>query len=530
MTENNKVYAMIYKRLLISDDKYIYLPCHIINGIYDLSDKSITDTTGVPIYSCDNFIAVSSTYDLTYYYDISEKDLLNKYDTEDISEAVYKYYSDFKQYILISTVNHSKKTINIKSIPTEFIEELLNEYKYNIKDGKEDAIITKAQLIDLLHIQDNEIIKKELRKILTRLVVKQNGKEKSEELASELKYVKENNIVQENITTEEMYEEIFPESIDINSNNKCRDTYEYISKYLIGIIINNMNVLKPNEMIKPLVIGQTGSGKTYFFTLLSKYLNVPFHSVDCNTLVQAGYEGKDVEDILRDLYIVCNKDIHKAEKAIVFLDEIDKLASRGAGVSDEGVQKALLKFIEGSKYVVQIDRIGCEKITIDTSNMIIVAGGAFETLMSSKKNSVGFMNEEEKETKDITVDQLIEFGMIRELIGRFGVIVQYNKVTKNMLEEQLEKSEDSPIKVQGKNLFRQYGIHIEFSSNFLNKIIDEALKNGTGFRGPGQIINSKIAKVMFKIQYEGIKNKTIIIDEDKYTITDTKTKKIGTRK
>ena len=500
-----KEYALLYKREILSEDYYIFLPCHFIYGEFDSSDKSITDLTGNPFYECSNYSIITSPIELTYFYDITEDDLLNMYQTDNIKDAISKYYDALKRNILVGKIDNKNKAISIQNIPYNYINEL----------GK---LLDTSKFIERLY--ELKDVNKAHGNIGTKnLIIEQPRK-----------------------TTQKEYEQIFNDlcdnRIDIYSDNKCRDTYEYILKYLVGqdeavkklisIMLNNIDAIKPKEIIKPLIIGQTGSGKTYFFELLSKYLDVPVITIDCNLLVQSGYEGQSLEDMLKELYIKCNKDINKAERAIVFLDEIDKLADKGAGVSDVGVQKSLLKFIEGHKYVIELDRLGREKIAIDTSMMNIAAGGAFENIVSSKDKTVGFMTDNNQTTdkKIITPDDLVKYGMIRELIGRFGSFVQYNEVTKEMILKQLNESLDSPILINKEKFERKYNVSLNFSDEFKDKIISDAIKNKTGFRGLARIINEKLTELDFSIQFNKRFNDNICITYD----DEVKEKKIGTKK
>jgi len=543
----NKVYAMLYKRELLSEDYYVFLPCHYLYGEYDSSDKSIIDITGNPFYDCNNYPIITSSIDLTYYYDVTENDLLNMYQIDNVKDAISKYYDNLKKNILIGKIDNKNKVISIQNITYNYIEELLEKYMIDVKNKRSKVTITRVQLSNILSQNDIVLVKKELGKLLDSSSAMEvindrvginSAKGNIGTKNLELEIPKNN---KDNKTTQKEYEELFSDyldnKIDIYSDTKYSDTYKYITKYLIGqdksietlvsIMLNNMDAIKPKEIIKPLIIGQTGSGKTYFFELLSKYLDIPVIVIDCNLLVQSGYEGQSLEDMLKELYIKCNKDIDKTEKAIVFLDEIDKLASRGAGVSDIGVQKALLSFIAGHKYVVELDRLGREKVCIDTSMMSVAAGGAFEDLVISKDKTIGFTPKES--TEENLSEALVKYGMIRELIGRFGTIVKYNEVTKEMLMQQLYDSLDSPILINKEKFERRYGINLTFSPEFVDKIVEEAIKNKTGFRGTSRIINEILIKLEFDMHCN--KNfKTDLYITDEYLNEEvSKQKKIGTK-
>ena len=532
--EKYEVYAMLYKRVALFDNYFIFLPCHYIQGMFDPTDKSITDNTGTPFYECIEYDIIQSAVSLTYRYDITESDLKNMFQTNDINSALSKYYDNFKKELLIGKLDTMAKKVTITSIPFEFIDELLKRYHIAIKDGETSITLSKAQIVTLIQQNNIDAIKSILNKLLdvVKFTEKLSGVKKISEVngsigTKSVEVVPEENANQISKDKARLLKAIFGDSAfeEITKENRCKKTYNHILKYLIGqddavqtlvgTVLNNMNAVLPKEIIKPLIIGQTGSGKTYFFKLLGKFLDVPVIIVDCNLLVQSGYVGQSIEDVLRDLYLLCNKDIKKTERAIVFLDEIDKLAAKGAEVSDIGVQKALLKFIEGHKYVVPLDRSETNKVVIDTSMMNIAAGGAFETLINSKDTAIGFTNNfNNTAIKNITTEQLIEFGMIAELIGRFGITVRYNNVTREMIRKQLIESIDSPLEINKKIFYREYKIRLVFSEKYISRVIEDAITSNTGFRGTSQVINQSLSKLSFALQYGSLGRKRITITEE----------------
>ena len=136
-----KVYAMLYKRELIYDDYYVFIPCHYIQGRYDSSDKSITDNTGVPFYESTNYMAITSNVCLTYSFDFTEKDLINRYQVETIDEALVKYYDELKRNIIVGRIDNSCKCVSLNTIPFEFISDLLKTY--NITSENEGSEVTE---------------------------------------------------------------------------------------------------------------------------------------------------------------------------------------------------------------------------------------------------------------------------------------------------------------------------------------------------------------------------------------------------
>ena len=267
-----------------------------------------------------------------------------------------------------------------------------------------------------------------------------------------------------------------------------------------------------------LFIGPTGSGKTLMAQTLAKYLNVPIAIADATSLTEAGYVGEDVENILTRLLQVADGDVKRAEKGIIFIDEIDKIARLGENrsitrdVSGEGVQQALLKIIEGS--VVNISAKGGRKhpnqdfIQIDTSNILFICGGAFDGLDEIIKrrignNTLGFNQKKRgKEEEDsilelVEPDDLISYGLIPELIGRLHGIATLNQLTKDDMVRILTEPKNSIVK-QYKKLFAIDDVELEFEHDALLAIADLALKRKTGARG----LRTIMEEIMLDIMYE----------------------------
>ena len=348
----------------------------------------------------------------------------------------------------------------------------------------------------------------------------------------------------------EMYTNLFKDVPEIENPENSRQLYDYITSYMVGqnnavknlisAIINNIHAKNSNEIMKPLIIGQTGSGKSYFFKLIKKVFDIPVVVIDCNRLVQAGYVGKSVDDALRDLYYLCDGDDEKMKTAIIYFDEVDKLASRGADVSDVGVQKSLLKFLEGSSYVIPLDLNRTKNVKIDTSMMTIVAGGAFsglEDIVNKKERKIGF--DQEKKDKftfkyrgcKIKTEHFVEYGMIPEFIGRFNLPIVYNDLTKEMIKEQLEHSKSSPLLIKQDIYKRDYNITLEFKPEFIDIIVNNAYENQTGFRGIETEINEVLVDLLFDVQSGIAYGQTVTVgaeifeDTTDYEINHVKVKK-----
>ena len=333
---------------------------------------------------------------------------------------------------------------------------------------------------------------------------------------------------------------------------KPKEIKEFLDQYVIGQEvakericvavynhykrISNKNIADDVEIDKSnmILVGNTGTGKTYLAKTVAKMLDVPFCICDATTLTESGYVGEDVESILTRLLQAADYDVEKAERGIVFIDEIDKIARKGDNpsitrdVSGEGVQQGLLKLLEGS--IVLCPPNGGRKhpeqkmIPVDTKNILFICGGAFDGIDKKigqrfNQRAVGFEAsakrldtvKTENILSKITPLDLKSFGLIPEIIGRLPVLTYMEPLNKEALLKILKEPKNALIK-QYQKLFEMDGIDLKFDEDALEYIVDKTSEYKLGARGLRGIMEDIMTKAMFNMPSEEIKEFTITLD------------------
>ena len=343
------------------------------------------------------------------------------------------------------------------------------------------------------------------------------------------------------ITSEAEHKDSEPiESIDLKAVPKPKEIKEYLDQYIIGqddakkfmsvAVYNHYKRLSQPKTDKNddveieksniIMVGSTGTGKTLLAKTIARLLNVPFTIVDATVFTQAGYVGEDVESILSRLLQVADYDVEKAERGIVFIDEIDKIARKADNpsitrdVSGEGVQQSLLKLLEGT--MVNVPPKGGRKhpdqdyVHVDTRNILFICGGAFDGIEKKiaqrlNAHTVGFdsvQNVKKIDPKNlmqyIEPQDLRSFGLIPEIIGRLPVLTYLNPLNKKALSRILTEPKNSIIK-QYVKLFKMDGVELTFNEDTLKFIVDKAVEFKLGARGLRSIVETIMTDAMFEI-------------------------------
>ena len=330
---------------------------------------------------------------------------------------------------------------------------------------------------------------------------------------------------------------------------KPRELVEFLNQYVVGqsrakralavAVYNHYKRINGSgdpdvelEKSNILMIGPTGSGKTYIARSLAKVLGVPFAIADATTLTEAGYVGEDVENVLLKLIKAANDDIKKAERGIVYIDEIDKIARSGENrsitkdVSGEGVQHALLKILEGT--VASVPPQGGRKhpqqemLKIDTRNILFICGGAFAGIekiveRENNKNTIGFgqaFDKKEEKTlseqlRGLTPQDLMKFGLTPEFVGRLPIFVALDELDEEAMVKILTEPRNSLVK-QYQKLLELDGVELEFEDEALREIAQIAMRKNTGARGLRAIMENIMQDIMFSIPDEKDVKKVII--------------------
>ncbi len=541
--DKNKYVAAILQRNYISNNQYLYTFHHLETGSYDNQLHCFIDRNGNEYaHMSDESLFYS---EIPYSYDsIIEKKQLHEFFGQDmpLSQCI-PLYEDLLRDIVYFSCKTKDGRIGCVAINLDQFESLINgQMPLEIQNMQNVTSTNTSQDIDpeasldnlILNIIDEIYTIDELKKIresaqtnygnLERLLdtlnlqieasekgesfVKLKNEKKQKELEETFKDVKEEKVISEDKKDDEVC--IFTDRIDLI---KILNT---IKKTLIAqddparIVITEIARKEQEPKLKErglLLTGQTGVGKTKLMSLIAKNLDRPFHKIDATKLTVPGYVGTDIEEELWKLYVECGKDLNKAEHAIIFIDEIDKKGSdKNSDISGKGVLNTLLPFFEGTEYdACESVKTSTQKVKINTSNMTIILGGAFQSMYDNLKGKkeIGFKldssDEQEKNSEEKTaeIEDFEKAGIPKEFVGRVDVI-KLNDMDVNSIKRVIKESDESALHIQEK-IFKQLGVKLTSTEEFLDKIASEAVRRKTGARGLNTVIEDATREAYFNV-------------------------------
>ena len=541
MQMSKKYVVSIMERHYLGDGFFLFNCNHTEVGEMDEQTHIFTDRNGIEYESMLNPDLLSSEIPYAYSNTIELKKLPKSVGPNlSIKEAVSEFDYLCKQVVYLVCKTEDEKVLCVRlnmdtlrdnaeqsylrGQETEEDEEdmdpALKELVTNVINGKYSLSQLKAIVEDLKTSEED------LQQVIDTIELQIEATEKGESLID----------LPEDDLDEECEEEEEENTVDIDDDQRRKnkqnrididDLFKKVTKTLIAqdeparrviteIARKEMDERKKKQGI--LLTGATGVGKTELMRLIAKYLDKPFIKVDSTQLTIPGYVGKDIEEVLWDLYIKCGEDVDKAEQAIIFFDEIDKKGStKKSDVSGQGVLNVLLPFIEGSTYDACPDmRLSQQKVPIRTNNMTVILGGAYTDVYKNlaERPTVGFGTSDSTKPKyrKATTKDFIERGMMTdEFMGRVTVIKLNDLDVKDIKRIMLE-SDESMMKVQAK-IFQELGVKLTFTDDYTNRVAQNAYDKKAGARGLNSIIDDSTWKAFDEVYCHPGEYEEVIVDE-----------------
>ena len=479
----------ILERHYIAKNTFVFSVLRSITGSYDEKTGIFTDEIDGEEY-CLLLDMCQLTSEIPYAFNraISVDELQEVYgDMEDDYDIIQKYEDDIKNYAYIVRI--------VDGVP--------NYFAIRFQDEKETDLKEEEYPLDIV-LENNDIKETMTQKEQLELVEKDVAS--GVYSASQLKLLKDS--IKKDIDKYKSITDLINEKLE-EKEDTTDDTlldinkiYKKITKTLIAqdaparrlLVELARKISDTDEELKKnrpgiLITGSTGVGKTKLLSLAAENLHLPFMIVDSTQLTMPGYVGKSIEESLWDLYVKCDKDKDKAEHAIIYFDEIDKKGSDSkSDVAGQGVLNTLLKFLDGATYTACANpqQLSPGSFTdIDTSKMIILAGGAFADFyekFNNRKEAVGFKTSAKKEKAEPTIEDFYDVGMPKEFMGRFPTIIHLNDLSKENLKDVFTKSDESPL-LREKEHFKKVGVKLTATDDYIDVIANKAYQLKYGARG-----------------------------------------------
>ena len=464
---------------------YVYRPMGIVKGCYDSGLDIFQTEFGETYESVKNCTGEESGI---FYAPHSMDDLKKTYGEQDDIVVLNKFYDDMANYIYLGLCDSDTFEIEMAAIDIDSLSALF------VKEDEEDSLEEPDKNLYFRFTEDNlnELMRldslKKVREVLSNII------EKAKEVCygddpKEAGYEGELNI-----STEEPDKKLVLDR-ETSKRIKLSDLKTEVLNSIVGqdqavksvttTIVANEKSKNPRHRAHILIAGPSGTGKTEMMNIISKKLNKPVFKADATAYTKEGYVGKSVYSMLKGLLSAADDDIEKAQNGILIIDEIDKKAGNSGenDVAGTAVLNSLLKIMD--RDIIEVETSRDDVISFDTSNLTIVFMGAFSDLYSKKQNvkEIGFASNTKNTDKDITIKKqdLIDYGLPAEFIGRISKIVYTNELKENDLVNILLKSEISPLKME-EEFFEDLGIKFTYSKEYVKQIAKNCLKYKTGAR------------------------------------------------
>ena len=504
------MYAILMKKEILSNDIILYNPMTVIEGSYDEENDYFIDKFDNEFYKIDDASFAFSELSEGIYFTITEEELLSRYGINTIEEAL-NYYQDDVFSNFTFAINNGKEKLVVHQVSLSELKELVNNDNLASSYYNGMVSISKRKLYMLTQLNDE----KKLRSFIDYSVKSLKEFERHKTNTEEKDLTKKVNVninKKENGNNKNIRREIDTEELESYLKERVMGQDENIEN-LVTVISDNYKTYDPHLIQRPLITGPSGVGKTETLKLLAEYLDIPFTKYSTPTLSGAGYVGKDIDDILKMAYQNSSSNIKKCEESLIFLDEFDKIASRGLEVSDVAVQNLLLNFLDGTLYDVNLSPYSTVKI--DTTFMNIVCGGAFVDILKNKNKKLGF-SDTDFESLTITDKDIIDFGFIPEIVGRLSPKIMYNNLTSEDLRNILLRGKLSPILLKQQFYKEIYNVNLKCSDDYIDGILEVVMASDTGARELKQIVYTSLLGVSHELQRSINRGKyrEVIIDKE----------------
>lgn len=551
-----KYIAALMKKTVIKENVYIFNLIQVIVGYYDQDNQIFIDDCGNQYFTItdQNFLFSEEEYAIS---SITTYDQVKNLAKIEYNISIYElkgpyldHYKNITYYVMVN-----KGEVYYLSVNIEKVNKLLNEYirdKKNNQSNLETSELENYLLRNLTaHQQDISTLEEE-NDVIEFRTTNDNGEtdESFDNFISEIEAneysIEELKAMQEGFSAELKNIELLVDTIthqietldmkdnklETNEENKeskfdLKILYDKLRKTVIGqdepilrLITEIYRMRSSNSEKKGILLtGQTGVGKTLTMTLMAKYIDRDFYLVDSTQITVPGYTGKNIEQILWEIYEKCDRNKERTENAIIYFDEIDKKGSdKKSDIAGQGVLSVLLKFMDGTTYKAcqNPQQITSDtSVDINTSNMIIITGGAFTDVYENlKETTLGFNSENQKEKLEPKIDDFVEKGMMtKEYMARHPIVIHMNTLTREIHKRILLESNESPLKKEVQT-FAEEGVKLSYTDDYITTVTEKSYSSKSGARGLKKIIADTTWRALAEVCFNPNVYQEIILTEE----------------